>query len=98
MFSPTSFPAAAWRVTKALNVVPVTLHTWYHSFSGPVPGVYRSVCGSTFWAEDLFASREDAVATAVDKLAGDEARVARAIARHARRRAMVRKVLAGGAK
>ena len=94
MFSPTSFPAAAWRVTKALNVVPVTivLHRkdWHDS--------YLDENYTGYWAEDLFASREDAVATAVDKLAGDEARVARAIARHARRRAMVRKVLAGGAK
>ena len=94
MFSPTSFPAAAWRVTKALNVVPVTItqkHCGYTSY-------FQSSDNAAFHACELFLARESAVAEAVELLAEDEARVARAIARHARRRAMVRKVLAGGAK
>lgn len=94
MFSPTSFPAAAWRVTRSLNVLPVTivLHRkdWHDS--------YLDENYTGYWAEDLFPDRAAAVEHAVAMLAADEARVARAIARHARRRAMVKRVVAGGAK
>ena len=91
MFSPTSFPAAAWRVTKALNVVPVTgLKPSYY------PGIFVSSDMLTFYREELFPDRAAAVEHAVELLAGDEARVARAIARHALRRAMVKRVVAAG--
>ncbi len=94
MFSPTSFPAQAWRVTKALNVVPVVLNEKYR-------GRYELFTNDDYTAfspEELFPDRTAAVEHAVARLADDEARVARAIDRHARRRAMVRKVLAGGSK
>ena len=91
MFSPTSFPAAAWRVTKALNVVPVTglNPAWYS-------GMFVAADEMTFYREELFPDRAAAVEHAVARLAEDEARVARAIARHALRRAMVKRVVAAG--
>ena len=94
MFSPTSFPAAAWRVTKALNVLPVEIKRagWY-------AGIFHDSDGTGHYEEHLFPDRAAAVEHAVARLAADEARVARAIARHARRRAMVKRVVAaGGAK
>ena len=94
MFSPTSFPAAAWRVTKALNVLPVVLNEKYRGRCG----LFTNEDYRAFSPEELFPDRAAAVEHVVARLAEDEARVARAIARHARRRAMVRKVLAGGAK
>lgn len=91
MFSPTSFPAAAWRVTRALNVGPVIglKPAWYS-------GMFVAEDQMTFYREELFPDRAAAVEHAVARLAEDEARVARAIARHARRRAMVKRVVAGG--
>ena len=90
MFSPTSFPAAAWRVTKALNVVPVTIAD---SFGR---AMFFTSDLTAFRPDELFPDRAAAVEHAVARLAADEARVARAIDRHARRRAMVKRVVGDG--
>ena len=92
MFSPTSFPAAAWRVTKALNVLPVVLNEKYRGRCE----LFTNEDYTAFSPEELFPDRAAAVEHAVAWLAADEARVARAIDRHARRRAMVKRVVGDG--
>ena len=94
MFTPTKFPCTVWYVTPALNVREATVDN-FHSGHWGHPRLHCTD-GKMLHADELFATRDEAVAEAQRKLADCEQRVARAIDRFARRKKLVASLLKGG--
>lgn len=92
LFHPTQFPCTAWYVTAALNV-------WSTEVRGATgySGVYRCDSPSFLPADELFATRDEAVLAAERKLEFSEKRHEKAAARLARQRAAVAKLKGGAA-
>ena len=93
MFIPTSFPCTAWRITSALNVLPVTVesHCTYNSSWG---NLFRTDSGNTIYDSELYETKEYAVQAAIEKLADSRTALDRAQSRYDRRKKMVAKLSA----
>lgn len=90
MFHPTQFPCTAWYVTAALNVWPTNVL----SVAG-YPRTYRCDSPSFLPADEMFATRDEAVLAAERRLVEAEKRHEKATARLARQRAAVAKLKGG---
>lgn len=95
MFHPTSFPCAAWYVTASLNVKQLAVRGVYPSSS--IRGYFNCDKPSLMHQEDLFATRDEAIAEAERKLVEAEERHEKATVRLARQRATVSKLKGGAA-
>lgn len=94
MFTPTKFPCQVWYVTPALNVREATADNFYQEHWSAA--YFHCADNKVFHADDLFATRTEAVAEAQRKLADCEQRVIRAVDRWSRRKKMVASLLKGG--